>query len=63
MNQVSHRNLTSFLRAWLYDDTIPPMPGHPDWTADPPTATATAAARSATVFPTARGVELGLFKR
>ena len=61
MNQVSHRNLTSFLRAWLYNDTIPPMPGHPDWTSDPPTATATSARAAA--FPTARGVELGLFKR
>ena len=38
MNHVSHRNLTAFLRDWLYGDTIPPMPGHPDWTADPVTA-------------------------
>ena len=35
VNQVSHRNLTRFLRDWLYGDTVPPMPGHPDWTADP----------------------------
>jgi aminopeptidase N len=61
VNQVSHRNLTAFLRAWLYNDTIPPMPGHPDWTSDPPTATATSARAAA--FPTARGLELGLFKR
>ncbi len=61
VNQVSHRNLTSFLRAWLYNDTIPPMPGHPDWTSDPPTATATSARAAA--FPTARNLELGLFKR
>jgi aminopeptidase N len=61
VNQVSHRNLTSFLRAWLYNDTIPPMPGHPDWTSDPPTATATSARAAA--LPTARSLELGLFKR
>ena len=24
-----------FLRAWLYGDTTPPMPGHEDWTVDP----------------------------
>jgi aminopeptidase N len=34
-SKVSGRNLTRFLRAWLYGETIPPMPGHPDWTADP----------------------------
>jgi aminopeptidase N len=60
VNQVSHRNLTSFLRAWLYNDTVPPMPGHPDWTSDPVT---TAAARSATAATSARCVELGLLKR
>jgi aminopeptidase N len=63
VNQVSHRNLTSFLRAWVYNDTLPPMPGHPDWTADPVAAAAARSARSGAVFPTARGVELGLFKR
>jgi aminopeptidase N len=34
-SRVSGRNLRPFLRAWLYGETIPPMPGHPDWTADP----------------------------
>ncbi|MGI3784732.1 MAG: M1 family metallopeptidase [Janthinobacterium lividum] len=24
-----------FLREWLYSETTPPMPGHPDWTVDP----------------------------
>jgi aminopeptidase N len=33
--RVSHRRVTGFLRDWLYGDTTPPMPGHPDWTADP----------------------------
>jgi aminopeptidase N len=60
VNKVSHRNLTSFLRHWLYDDTVPPMPGHPDWTADPVTA---AAARTAAAAPSARAIELGIYKR
>jgi aminopeptidase N len=66
VNQVTHRNLTRFLRDWLYGDTVPPMPGHPDWTSDPATAAATArsaaAARSA-AFPDARTLELGIYKR
>jgi aminopeptidase N len=61
VNKVSHRNLTAFLRAWLYGDTVPPMPGHPDWTADPVTATATAARSAA--LPTARALELGIYRR
>jgi aminopeptidase N len=61
VNRVSHRNLTAFLRDWLYGDTVPPMPGHPDWTADPVTATATAARAAA--LPSARAVELGIYKR
>jgi hypothetical protein len=28
---VSGRDLTAFLRSWLYDETTPPMPGHPEW--------------------------------
>jgi aminopeptidase N len=60
VNKVSHRNLTSFLRHWLYDGTVPPMPGHPDWTPDP--VAAAAAARSAAA-PSAREIELGLYKR
>jgi aminopeptidase N len=34
-SHVSGRNLTGFLRDWLYGTTTPPMPGHPDWTVDP----------------------------
>jgi aminopeptidase N len=60
VNKVSHRNLTGFLRDWLYGDTVPPMPGHPDWTADPVTTTATARAAA---LPSARALELGLYKR
>ena len=33
--KVSHRDVTGFLRKWLYGETTPRMPGHPDWTADP----------------------------
>ncbi|GGL04832.1 M1 family metallopeptidase [Mangrovihabitans endophyticus] len=33
---VAHRDLRSFLRAWLYGSTTPPMPGHPDWTVTAP---------------------------
>jgi aminopeptidase N len=31
-SEVSHRDLSGFLRAWLYGTETPPMPGHPDWT-------------------------------
>ncbi|HWI70875.1 MAG TPA: M1 family aminopeptidase, partial [Baekduia sp.] len=34
-SRVSGRNLTGFLRAWVYGTTTPPMPGHSDWTVDP----------------------------
>ena len=34
-SQVSGRNLTGFLRNWLYGTKTPPMPGHPDWKVDP----------------------------
>ena len=30
-SEVAGRDLTAFLRAWLYDTNTPPMPGHPDW--------------------------------
>jgi aminopeptidase N len=36
-SEVSGQDLTAFLQAWLYGTTTPPMPGHPDWTADPVT--------------------------
>jgi aminopeptidase N len=41
-SRVSGQDLTAFLRAWLYETTTPPMPGHPDWTKEPATAGATA---------------------
>ena len=34
-SRVSGRNLTGFLRQWVYATKTPPMPGHPDWTVDP----------------------------
>ena len=34
-SRVADRDLTGFLRAWLYGERTPPMPGHPDWTSDP----------------------------
>jgi aminopeptidase N len=34
-SRVSGRDLTRFLRDWVYGTTTPPMPGHPDWTVDP----------------------------
>ena len=34
--KVSGRSQKSFLKAWLYGTTTPPMPGHPDWTVDAP---------------------------
>jgi aminopeptidase N len=30
-SQVAGRDLGPFLGAWLYGQTTPPMPGHPDW--------------------------------
>jgi aminopeptidase N len=34
-SQVSGQDLSGFLHAWLYGQTMPPMPGHPDWTTRP----------------------------
>jgi aminopeptidase N len=39
-SQVSGQNLTAFLQSWLYGTTTPPMPGHPDWTVNPPSVKA-----------------------
>jgi aminopeptidase N len=36
-SQVSHRDLSGFLRAWLYGTKTPPMPGHREWTVNPVT--------------------------
>ncbi|MFE1937003.1 M1 family metallopeptidase [Streptomyces sp. NPDC059474] len=30
-SQVAGRDLSGFLRPWLYGEKTPPMPGHPDW--------------------------------
>ncbi len=32
-NQVSGRDLTTFFKEWLYSTKLPPMPGHPGWSA------------------------------
>ncbi|MFI1767563.1 M1 family metallopeptidase [Streptomyces sp. NPDC020800] len=32
---VAGEDLTAFLTPWLYGPHTPPMPGHPDWQADP----------------------------
>lgn len=43
-SKVAHRDLSGFLRAWVYGETTPAMPGHPDWTVDPVEEQATARA-------------------
>ena len=53
--KVSHdRGVVALLRDWLYGTTIPAMPGHPDWTAEPATATA---ARASAARLSARRLE------
>jgi aminopeptidase N len=52
-SQVAHRDLTGFLRAWLYGRRTPPMPGHPGWTVDP-VQTLSPAARSLEMVPAGR---------
>ncbi|MFE5210302.1 M1 family metallopeptidase [Streptomyces sp. NPDC056600] len=37
-SEVAGRDLDGFFRAWLQDTRTPPMPGHPDWKAEAPTA-------------------------
>ncbi|WP_425828672.1 M1 family metallopeptidase [Streptomyces fractus] len=34
-SRLSGRDLSGFFDAWLYGKKTPPMPGHPDWKADP----------------------------
>ena len=34
--ELGPASVAPFLREWLYGATTPPMPGHPDWTVDPP---------------------------
>ena len=49
-----------FLLRWVYGNTIPPMPGHPDWVAPPATDAPVAAASRLS----ARGLEVArLLKR
>jgi aminopeptidase N len=45
-----------FLARWVYGDTVPPMPGHPDWVSPP--ATAATAARAASSGGNARALEV-----
>jgi aminopeptidase N len=40
-SRVAGRDLGPFLDAWLYGRTVPPMPGHPDWTTTPATSRGT----------------------
>jgi aminopeptidase N len=56
VNRSTGRDLTAFLRDWLYGEATPAMPGHPDWTVDPVAAGAAQADASAL---SARGAELG----
>ncbi|MGV4987237.1 M1 family metallopeptidase [Streptomyces sp. NRAIS4] len=37
---VSGRDLSGFLKAWLYGEKTPPMPGHPDWKQQAPAKSA-----------------------
>jgi aminopeptidase N len=54
------RSLVPFLREWLYGTTIPAMPGHPDWSAEP---AATAARASASRLSARRLESARLAKR
>ena|GEM_PF-1371601 len=47
-SQVAGTDLSRFLEDWLRSDTLPPMPGHPDWASPPlPTGSAAPAASAA----------------
>jgi aminopeptidase N len=46
-SRIAGRDLTGFLRDWLYGERTPPMPGHPDWTVDPVQVPAPAPAAAA----------------
>ncbi|GAB1690178.1 M1 family metallopeptidase [Krasilnikovia sp. M28-CT-15] len=39
-SRIAHRDLSTFLIAWLYGSKTPPMPGHPDWVVKPVPAAA-----------------------
>ncbi|MEV7724761.1 M1 family metallopeptidase [Streptomyces sp. NPDC087917] len=51
-SQEAGRDLTKFLEAWLYGQTTPPMPGHPEWSGAP------AKAAPAPVAPVAPGARV-----
>ncbi|MFD3995280.1 M1 family metallopeptidase [Streptomyces sp. NPDC058583] len=40
--EIAGRDLTAFLRGWLYEAKTPAMPGHPDWRSHPATDARTA---------------------
>jgi aminopeptidase N len=46
-SRVSGRDVTGFLRDWVYGTKTPPMPGHPDWVVIPAGATTNARALAA----------------
>lgn len=33
---ISGRDLSDFFQGWLYGETTPTMPGHPDWKSQAP---------------------------
>ncbi|UQA92700.1 M1 family metallopeptidase [Streptomyces halobius] len=37
-SETAGRDLSGFLHGWLYGTKTPPMPGHPDWKSQPPSA-------------------------
>jgi aminopeptidase N len=37
-SHIAGRDLGPFLEAWLFGESTPAMPGHPDWVVDPPQA-------------------------
>lgn len=53
-SRVSGEDLGLFLRSWLYGETTPPMPGHPDWTAEPATPASPAGGTGATAVRSRR---------
>jgi aminopeptidase N len=57
-SKVAKRDLTAFLRDWLYGATTPPMPGHPDWTVNP-LGESQQELEKRTQAPSARALELG----
>ncbi|MFB7620606.1 M1 family metallopeptidase [Kitasatospora sp. NPDC056181] len=57
-SEVSGQDVTGLLTDWLYGERTPPMPGHPDWTVTPPTASTTGnglAGRGPTAAPRGSG--------